>query len=104
MASTKVHKLSDGTTLRVRTTRILIGTQLTEVPSRKRPAGSLLWMDGGMYVLTGNKNMHKITNPDYSYASTEAEAARLALAFFVDSAEATIKHATEEGIPVEDCY
>jgi len=100
----KLHTLSDGTTLRIKATRTLIGTQLTEVPSRKRPAGSLLWDDGRMYLLTRNGGMHKISHPDYAYASDVKAATAVALAFFIDAAEDTIKHATEEGIPVEDCY
>lgn len=101
--SKKPHTLSDGTTLSVKATRTLIGTRLTEVPSRKRPAGSLLWDDGRMYLLTRNGGMVKISHPDYAYADAK-HAVEVALAFFIDSAEASIKHAAEEGISVEECY
>ena len=99
------QRLSDGTTITVRRSRTLIGTQFTEVHSlRGVNKNALLWMDGGMYGLYGNRDMARISNPDYSYAPTEAEAGSRALAFFVDSAESVIEYAKREGIPVADCY
>ena len=99
------HRLSDGTTITVRLNRGLIGTQFTEVHSvRGVSKHALLWMDGGMYALYGDRDMARIRHPDYSYATDAAEAGRKALAFFVDSAESVIEHAKSEGIPVADCY
>ena len=105
MATRLSQRLSDDTTITVRPSRTLIGTQFTEVHSvRGVGKNALLWMDGGMYALFGQGDMLRISNPDYSYAPTEAEAGRKALAFFVDSAESVIAHAKSEGIPVADCY
>jgi hypothetical protein len=104
MAAKHSRRLSDGTTITLRQSRTLIGTQFTEVHSVRGVSGwSLLWMDGGMYALRG-RDMQRITNPAYSHAPTQAEAARKALAFYVDSAESVIEHAKREGIPVADCY
>jgi hypothetical protein len=100
----KRHRLSDGTTITLRQSSTLIGTQFTEVHSvRGVNKNALLWTDGRMYALHG-RDMMRITNPDYSYSPTKAEAARKALAFFVDTAESVIEHAKREGIPVADCY
>ncbi|WIM95789.1 hypothetical protein ACTOB_007922 [Actinoplanes oblitus] len=105
MATKLSQRLSDGTTITVRRSRTLIGTQFVEVHSVRGVAKhALLWMDGGMYVLYGKGDMMRIRHPDYSFAPTEAEAGRKALAFFVDSAESVIEHAKSEGIPVADCY
>lgn len=106
MTATRLsRRLSDGTTITVRRARTLIGATFTEVHSvRGVNTNALLWMDGGMYGLCGRGDMMRISNPDYSYAPTEADAARTALAFFVDSAESVIEHAKREGIPVADCY
>lgn len=99
------ERLSDGTTITVRQTRTLIGTQFTEVHSvRREGRHPLLWMDGGMYALYGTRDMARIRHPDYSYAVNAAEAGRKALAFFVDAAESVIEQAKREGIPVGDCY
>lgn len=98
------HTLSDGTTISIRPQSTIIGTQLHEVASRKRPTGSLLWDDGRMYLLTSKGGMTRITHPDYEYAADVKAATTVALAFFVDSAEATIAHAAAEGIAVDDCY
>ncbi len=104
MALSKVHTLSDGTTLRVRSARGPIGTELTEVPSRKRPAtSSILWMDGGMYFQIRGQ-MHRISNDKYRYAETEKEAIEKALAFYVESAEGCIAEAAKEGLHVESMY
>jgi hypothetical protein len=104
MALTKPHTLSDGTTIRVRSSRGLVGTELTEVPSRKRPVtSSILWMDGGMYFMLRG-SMHRITHPEYSSATSEKEAVAKALAFYVESAEGCIAEAAKEGLPVEDMY
>jgi hypothetical protein len=105
MATQLSHRLSDGTTITVRRSRTLIGTQFSEVHSvRGANKNALLWMDGGMYALYGDRDMMRINNPDYSYAPTEAEAGHMALKFFVDSAESVIEYAKAEGIPVADCY
>jgi hypothetical protein len=99
------HTLSDGTTISVKVVRGIVGTEYREVPSRKRKANTMLRIDNRMYALFGPKQaMIPVRHPDYEYASTEAEGARKALAFFVEGAEACIKHAAEEGISVEDCY
>jgi hypothetical protein len=104
MAGQLSQRLSDGTTITLRVSRTLIGTQFTEVHSVRGPhKWPLMWMDGGMYVLYG-RDMTRIQHPDYSYAATAAEAARKALAFYVDSAESVIEYAKNEGIPVADCY
>ncbi|MCC3766468.1 hypothetical protein [Streptomyces sp. UNOC14_S4] len=99
------HTLSDGTTIRVRTIKGIVGTEYREIPSRKRKAGSLLRIDNKMFALFGpEKMLVPIQHPDYAYAATDAAGARKALAFFVEAAEGCIKHANEEGIPVEECY
>ena len=98
------QRLSDGTTITLRQSRTLIGTQFTEVHSvRGVSKWSLLWMDGRMYAIR-NRDMMPISNPNYSHAATVAKAALKALAFYVDSAESVIEHAKREGIPVADCY
>jgi hypothetical protein len=105
MAARLSQRLSDGTVITVRRARMLIGTQFAEVHSvRGVNKNALLWMDGAMYGLYGNRDMMRISNPNYSYAPSEAEAGRKALTFFVDSAESVIEHAKTEGIPVADCY
>lgn len=98
-----VHKLSDGTTIKVRTERTIAGTYFHEVPSRKRHGATLLRLDTHMFLVF-SKDLVPIRHPDYAYASDDKVGAALALRFFVDSAEATIAHAEAEGIPVEDCY
>lgn len=105
MATTLSQRLSDGTTITVRRSRTLIGTQFTETHSvRGVSKNALLWMDGGMYGLYGKRDMMRISNPEYSFAPTEEEAGRKALTFFVACAESVIEHAKNEGIPVADCY
>jgi hypothetical protein len=100
---TKPHTLSDGTTIRIRTRRTLVGTVYEEVPSRKRKAVTFIRLGSRMCMVFGS-DLLPIENPDYAYASSDASGAEKALRFCLDSAEATIKHAAEEGIPVEDCY
>lgn len=106
--TSKTHTLSDGSTLRIRTgVNASGGVVLTEVPSRLRTAGSLLWLageHGGPLYYISNRNLVPITHPDYRYAYDRAGAVLLALAFFVDSAEACIAHAAREGCLVSDCY
>lgn len=105
MAKAKLHTLSDGTTIKIRVERGIIGTVFHEVPSRKRKSGALLRMGNRMCLLVKDgKDFVPIRHPDYEYAADDKAGADAALRFFVDSAEATIKHAAEEGIPVEDCY
>ncbi|MEU7905866.1 hypothetical protein [Actinoplanes sp. NPDC049118] len=105
MAARLSQRLSDGSTITVRRSRTLIGTTFTEVHSvRGVDKHALLWMDGGMYGLYGRGDLMRISHPDYSHAPNEAEAARKALAFYVDSAESVIAYAKTEGIPVADCY
>lgn len=99
------HTLSDGTTIRVRVSKGLIGTEYREMPSRNLRAGAMLRIDRRMYVIAGpNNDLVPVQHPDYEYATTDTEGARKALAFFVEAAESCIKHAQEEGIPVERCY
>ncbi|MEW1547544.1 hypothetical protein [Streptomyces tsukubensis] len=99
------HTLSDGTTIRVQSVKTIIGTEYREVPSRKRKANKMLRMDGRMYAAFGPKEtLIPVRHPDYAYASTDADGARKALAFFVECAEGCIKQAAQEGIPVEQCY
>lgn len=97
------HRLSDGTTLAIRTDRGIAGTTFTEVPSRKRPAGTLMRIDRRMYLVL-RKQLVPITHPDYEYAADDKQGAAKALAFFTDSAESCIQHAAEQGIDVADCY
>jgi len=105
MAKQLSQQLSDGTTIKLLQARTLIGTKFSEVHSvRGVHNWSLLWMDGGLYALYGHGDMARIWHPDYTYAATAAEAARKALAFYVDTAESVIEHAKSEGIPVADCY
>lgn len=101
----KPHRLSDGTTINVRSIKGLIGTEYREVPSRKRKAGVMMRIDNRMYVILGpRKSLVPVRHPDYGYAGSDTEGARVALALFVEAAEGCIKHAQEEGIPVEQCY
>ena len=101
----ETHTLSDGTTIKVRSVKSIIGTEYREVPSRKRTAGTMLRIDSRMYMIFGPKqSLVPVRHPDYEYASTDAEGARKALAFFVEAAEGCIKEAAEQGIPVEQCY
>jgi hypothetical protein len=99
------HKLSDGTTIRVQTQRTIAGTFFHEVPSRKRKANQMMLLGTQMFTIFGpRQDMIPVRHPDYSYARDDKEGARVALAMFVDVAESCIKHAAEEGIPVEQCY
>ena len=105
MSKKNIHTLSDGTTITVRSVKGIIGTEYREVPSRKRKAGAMLRIDGRMYAIFGpRQDLIPVRHPDYEYASSDAEGARKALAFFAEAAEGCIKHAEEEGIPVEQCY
>jgi hypothetical protein len=101
----KPHTLSDGTTISVRTQRTIAGTFFHEVPSRKRKASSLYLLDTQMFALFGpRQDMIPVRHPDYSYAKDDKEGARVALAMFVDGAEACIREAEKEGLPVERMY
>jgi hypothetical protein len=106
--SSKVHTLSDGSTYTVRVVRGLAATEYVVRHSVIPTAGGVLMrLDGPMYLTgMGQKPaaLIKIRHPEYEYASTEADGARIALAFFSDSYESTLRHAEEEGIPVRDCY
>ena len=97
-------RLSDGSTVTVRTATDLLGCDLyTEVPSRKRPGAQMQRIDGRMFLLTRRHHV-PVTHPDYSYAATKADGARKALAFFTESAESCITEAEREGLPVESMY
>lgn len=103
--SKNIHTLSDGTTIRVSMSKSIIGTEYREIPSRKRKANTMLLMDGKMFAVFGPKKaLIPVRHPDYQHASSDAEGARKALAFFVECAEGCIKEAKREGIPVEQCY
>ncbi len=95
--------LSDGDTLGVRVRRDLVGTFLAEVPSYRREAGLILWLDGPMYLVWGAE-LVPISDPAYAYASSRDGAAELALAFFAASADAVIDRAESEGISPAECY
>lgn len=95
--------LSDGTTLKVRIERGIATTVYHEVPSRDRPAGSMVRIDSGMYLVVQG-HLYPVMVDRYSHAGNDAEGAEIALAFFTESAEACIEHAQVEGIPIEQCY
>jgi hypothetical protein len=102
---------ADGTTYSVRAVSGLMGTELRVSHSTIKTAGGTLLWDGPhygtrLYYLPGGSGgqMVPITHSEYAHASTPAEARRLALAFFVESYAATLRHAEEEGIPVRDCF
>lgn len=99
----KIHTLSDGTTIKVKVIRELVGTRFVEIASRKRTTTTIMRIDGPMYLVT-REQLVPISHPSYGYASTDIKGAELALAFFVDSAESCIAHAAEEGIDVSECY
>lgn len=103
MSLSKPHRLSDGTTVRVRTVRTIAGTYFEEVPSRTRKASTLYRLGTSMFVVF-NGDLARITNPDYAYADDDKSGAALALRFFVDGAEACIAEAAKEGLPVEAMY
>ncbi|AXK35783.1 hypothetical protein DVA86_27280 [Streptomyces armeniacus] len=99
------HTLSDGLTICFRAVDGIIGTAYREVQSRPRKASSLLCIDGHMYGVFGPRgDLVPVQHADYAYAATNAEGARKALAFFIEAAESCIKHAAEQGVPVEECY
>lgn len=100
----QVHKLSDGTTLKVVTHRTIAGTYFQEVPSRKRKASMLFRLESRMFLVFGNGQLIRITHNDYSYAASDREGAELALRFFAEGAEACIAEAAKEGLPVESMY
>ena len=103
-ATRKTHRLSDGTTMAVRTERTIAGTYYHEIHSRKRPSyGTLMRLDGSMFLVMRQRFV-PISHPDYSYAADDKAGAAKALEFFIDSAEATISHAETEGISVDECY
>ena len=104
MSTTKAHTLTDGTTIKVRTQRTIAGQAIyTELPSRKR-SGSQLMRLGDHMFLVGRRHLVSISHPKHEYASTDKAGAELALAFFVDSAEACIAESLREGYPIEDNY
>ena len=103
MDANKGHRLSDGTTIKVRTERTIAGTYFTEVPSRKRKGATFMLLDHHMFLMFG-KHIVPITNDAYRYAENDKAGAALALAFGVDSAEAVIAEAAKDGLPVEDYY
>ena len=103
MAAIKAHRLSDGTTIKVRTERTIAGTYYTEVPSRKRPGSQLMTLGDHMFLIM-RSHIVPIRHPKYEYASTDKLGAELALLFFVDSAEGVIAEAAKDGLPVEDYY
>lgn len=99
------QKLSDGTTIRVKVERTIAGTYFREVPSRKRKANSMMRLGNQMFTILGpRQDLIPVRHPNYDYASSDDAGARKALAMFVEVAESCIKHAEEEGIPVEQCY
>ncbi|MBF9135287.1 hypothetical protein I0C86_41285 [Plantactinospora sp. S1510] len=101
----KVHTLSDGTTIRVRIERGIVGSVYHEVPSRKRPGGRLMRVDSHMFLLAGKRDdMVPVSHPDYAYAADDTAGAALALRFFVEGAESIIREATKDGLPVEQYY
>ncbi|MFG3223288.1 hypothetical protein ACGF07_00710 [Kitasatospora sp. NPDC048194] len=95
--------LTDGTTLKIRTERGITGTVYREIPSRQRPAGSLMRIGNTMHLVTRGY-LTPIVPDRWSRAADDKEGAAIALAFFTESAEACIEHAKAEGIPVEQCY
>ncbi|PPT14834.1 hypothetical protein [Streptomyces cinnamoneus] len=95
--------LTDGTTLKIRIERGIAGTVFREVPSRQRPAGSLMRIGTAMHLVT-RSHLTPIVPDRWASAADDAEGAEIALAFFTESAEACIEHASAEGIPVEQCY
>lgn len=97
-------RLSDGTTLTIRTATDLLGGNLyTEVPSRKRPGGQMYRLDGHMFLLLRDQHV-PVDHPDYRYAATARDGADVALRFFTEGAESCITEAAREGVPVEDMY
>lgn len=97
--------LSDRTTIRVKVERTIIGTYFHEIPSRKRKANTMIRIGHQMYSVIGpRQSLIPVSHPEYSVAYSDDAAARIALAMFVEVAESCIKHAEEEGIPVEQCY
>ena len=103
MPATKPHRLSDGTTITIKTDRTIAGTYYYETPSRHRKGATFMRLERSMYLLTDG-HIIPISHPDYAYAPDDKAGAAKALAFCVDSAEACITHAEEEGIPVDWCY
>jgi len=102
-ASKNVHRLSDGTTVSIKTTRTIAGTYFTEVPSRKRKGATFMLLDHHMFLIFG-ENIVPITNDRYAYAEDDKDGAFKALTFCIDSAEGTIAEAAKDGMPVEDYY
>lgn len=110
MTLSKPHKLSDGTTMRIRMRRTIAGTYFEEVHSLKgrQKFGSLWRLDTAMFFIPGGVDRDyvpgRITNPDYGYARDDKHGMEVALKFFVDSAEACIQEAAKEGLPVISMY
>ncbi|MER6382116.1 hypothetical protein ACWDBD_38770 [Streptomyces sp. NPDC001118] len=99
------QKLSDGTFIRVKVEQTIAGTYFHEVPSRKRKANSMMRLGNSMFMIAGPRQaVIPVRHPDYDYAASDDDGARKALAMFVEVAESCIKHAEQEGIPVEACY
>jgi len=104
MAALKnAHRLSDGTTISIKTTRTIAGTYFTEVPSRKRSGATFMLLDHHMFLIFG-ESIVPITNDRYTYAAGIKDGAAKALDFCVVGAESTIAEAAEDGLPVEDYY
>ena len=107
MAAVKTRTNEDGSVFTVRTFRGLIGAEYVVTHSEITTAGgSLMRMDLRMYYLPRGERgpLVPITNEAYRYASTDAEGAEMALAFFVDSYASTLEHARSEGIDVRECF
>lgn len=102
---TETVTLSDGATLRVRIERGPMGDVMLheENGNNGNGGGRIYWRTSRLYLMFGDKAM-PMENPRFENADTIAEAAEMALAFFVECAENCIQHAKAEGIPVEHCY
>jgi len=100
--------LSNGSVVTLHTQVGLTGNVLFSVDTKPvGPSGSILWNGPGstiLYLLTDNGGMHRIDNRAYDNVSSRVDASLKAIAFFVDSAEATIAYASQVGINVSECY
>lgn len=95
---------SDGSTYVARTRRTIAGTEVLVRHDRIPGAGGAMLVIDGHVHLVMRQQLVPVRHPAYERASTEHDAVRVALAFFGDSYEASVKHAAEEGIPVADCF
>lgn len=110
MARTYEHHNRDGSVFVAKAREGIVGTLLVVTHDKIPTAGGQLLWDAPYgtrmwYLPRGAEGrMVPISNDKYARAVSRNDALRVALEFFGDSYEDTLKHAEQEGIPVRDCF